>query len=55
MTYLVERLTELRRHPNHLHTLRPRVSGREALERDLSLHNADAGGVSATSLDCGSL
>lgn len=39
MTYLVERLTELRRHLDHLHELRPRVSGRECLERDLSLHN----------------
>ena len=39
MTYLVERLAELRRHLDHLHALRPRVSGREALERDLSLHN----------------
>jgi uncharacterized protein YutE (UPF0331/DUF86 family) len=39
MTYLVERLAELRRHLDHLRLLRPRVSGREALERDLSLHN----------------
>jgi len=39
MTYLVERLTELRRHLDHLRAIRPRVSGREALERDLSLHN----------------
>ncbi len=39
MTYLVERLAELRRHLDHLRTLRPRVTGREALERDLSLHN----------------
>ena len=39
MTYLVERLAELRRHLDHLRQLRPRVPGREALERDLSLHN----------------
>jgi uncharacterized protein YutE (UPF0331/DUF86 family) len=39
MTYLVERLAELRRHLDHLHALRPRVTGRQALERDLSLHN----------------
>jgi uncharacterized protein YutE (UPF0331/DUF86 family) len=39
MTYLVERLAELRRHLNHLRGLRPRVPSREALERDLSLHN----------------
>jgi uncharacterized protein YutE (UPF0331/DUF86 family) len=39
MTYLVERLVELRRHLNHLRAIRPRVTGRESLERDLSLHN----------------
>lgn len=39
MTYLVERLAELRRHLDHLRTIRGRVTGREALERDLSLHN----------------
>ena len=39
MTFLVERLAELRRHLDHLRALRPRVGGREALERDLSLHN----------------
>lgn len=39
MTYLVERVAELRRHLDHLRTLRPKVTGREALERDLSLHN----------------
>ena len=39
MTYLVERLAELRRHLEHLRELLPRVAGREALERDLSLHN----------------
>ncbi len=39
MTYLVERLLELRRHLDHLRAIRPRVTGREVLERDLSLHN----------------
>jgi len=39
MTYLVERLAELRRHLGHLREVRPRVVGRESLERDLSLHN----------------
>lgn len=39
MTYLVERLAELRRHLAHLHDLRPRVAGPDALTRDLSLHN----------------
>jgi uncharacterized protein YutE (UPF0331/DUF86 family) len=39
VTYLVERLSELRRHLDHLREIRPRVTGREALERDLSLHN----------------
>ena len=39
MTHLVERLAELRRHLDHLRDLHPRVSGRAALERDLSLHN----------------
>jgi uncharacterized protein YutE (UPF0331/DUF86 family) len=39
MTFLVERLAELRRHLDHLHELRPRIQGPEALERDLSLHN----------------
>ena len=39
MTYLVERLAELRRHLDHLTAIRARVTGREALERDLSLHN----------------
>jgi len=39
MTFLVERLTELRRHLDHLRALQPRVPGREALEVDLSLHN----------------
>ncbi len=39
MTYLVERLVELRRHLDHLRLLRPRVTGAEVLRRDLSLHN----------------
>lgn len=39
MTYLVERLAELRRHLDHLRELQPRVSGAADLERDLSLHN----------------
>jgi len=39
MTYLVERLADLRRHLDHLRELRPRVEGRADLERDLSLHN----------------
>lgn len=39
MTFLVERLAELRRHLDHLRELRPRIVGAEVLERDLSLHN----------------
>jgi uncharacterized protein YutE (UPF0331/DUF86 family) len=39
MTWLVERLAELRRHLDHLRTLQGRVTGRAELERDLSLHN----------------
>jgi hypothetical protein len=39
MTYLVERLAELRRHLDHLRRLRPRVTSAAALRRDLSLHN----------------
>jgi len=39
MTYLVERLAEMRRHLDHLREIRPRVKGRESLETDLSLHN----------------
>jgi uncharacterized protein YutE (UPF0331/DUF86 family) len=39
VTYLVERLAELRRHLDHLAAIRPRVTGRDALARDLSLHN----------------
>ncbi|MGH9340371.1 MAG: HepT-like ribonuclease domain-containing protein [Acidobacteriota bacterium] len=39
MTYLVERLAELRQHLMHLRGLRPRVPDRAALERDMSLRN----------------
>ena len=39
MTYLVERLAELRRHLDHLREVGPRAQSRETLERDLSLHN----------------
>lgn len=39
MTYLVERLADLRRHLDHLRHLRPRVTGAAVLEGDLSLHN----------------
>lgn len=39
MTFLVERLAELRRHLDHLGALRARVTDRAALERDMSLHN----------------
>jgi hypothetical protein len=37
MTFLVERLAELHRHLEHLAAIRPRVAGRQSLERDLSL------------------
>lgn len=39
MTFLVERLAELRRHLDHLAELRPRVRTRADLDADLSLHN----------------
>ena len=39
MTFLVERLAELRRHLRHLRELRPRITDAADLERDLSLHN----------------
>lgn len=39
MTFLVERLAELRRHLDHLRDIRPRVTGAAALRADLSLHN----------------
>lgn len=38
MTFLVERLSELRKHLDHLEELRPRITA-TALGRDLSLHN----------------
>jgi uncharacterized protein YutE (UPF0331/DUF86 family) len=38
MTFLVERLSELGKHLDHLEQLRPRISA-SALRRDLSLHN----------------
>jgi uncharacterized protein YutE (UPF0331/DUF86 family) len=39
MTYLVERLADLRRHLDHLRAIRPRVRDAAQLETDLSLHN----------------
>jgi uncharacterized protein YutE (UPF0331/DUF86 family) len=39
MTFLVERLADLRRHLDHLRVLRPRVTAPDDLVRDLSLHN----------------
>lgn len=39
MTFLVERLADLRRHLDHLDGLRARVDTPDALTRDLSLHN----------------
>lgn len=39
MTFLTERLAELRKHLEHLHALGPRVEDARSLERDLSLHN----------------
>jgi uncharacterized protein YutE (UPF0331/DUF86 family) len=39
MTYLVERLAELRRYLDHARRLQPRVPDSAALDRDLSLHN----------------
>ena len=39
MTYLVERLAELRRYLDHAHKLGPRVPDSTALDRDLSMHN----------------
>jgi uncharacterized protein YutE (UPF0331/DUF86 family) len=39
MTFLVERLVELRRHLDHLREIAPRVADRHSLERDLSLRN----------------
>lgn len=39
MTYLVDRLAELRRHLDHLREIRPSIPDADALKRDLSLHN----------------
>ena len=39
MTWLVERLAELRRHLDHLRMLEPKVEGPESIRDDLSLHN----------------
>jgi len=39
MTYLIERLVELRRYLDHARKLQPRVPNRFVLEQDLSLHN----------------
>lgn len=39
MTYLIERLAELRRYLDHARKLQGMVPDRFALERDLSLHN----------------
>ncbi len=39
MTYLVDRLAELRRHLDHLRVVKSRVFDRASLQDDLSLHN----------------
>ncbi|HYN41246.1 MAG TPA: HepT-like ribonuclease domain-containing protein [Thermoanaerobaculia bacterium] len=39
MTWLVERLVELRRHLDHLDEIRPKVVEADSLRRNLSLHN----------------
>ena len=39
MTYLVERLAELRKHLDHLRMLEPKVEGAPSLRNNLSLHN----------------
>ena len=39
MTFLVERLADLKRHLDHLRSITPRVTGRAALARDQSLQN----------------
>ena len=39
MTFLVERLAELRRHVDHLEELRPRLTTPGALDREFSLRN----------------
>lgn len=39
MTFLTERLADLRKYVDHLEELRPRVIGPESLRGNLSLHN----------------
>jgi uncharacterized protein YutE (UPF0331/DUF86 family) len=39
MTFLAERLVELRRHIDHLRAIAPRVEAADSLRRDMSLHN----------------
>lgn len=39
MSFLIERLAELKRHLEHLRGLAPKVSNKQDLVRDLSLHN----------------
>lgn len=39
MTFLTERLAELRKYLDHLRALRPRVEDARSLQGDLSLHN----------------
>jgi uncharacterized protein YutE (UPF0331/DUF86 family) len=39
MTPIVERLAELRKHLDHLASIRPRVQSSHDLERDMTLHN----------------
>lgn len=39
MTFLVERLSEIRKYLDHLYRVGDRVEGPASLERDLSLHN----------------
>jgi hypothetical protein len=39
VTFLTERLADLRRHVDHLRALRSRVNDAERLRGDLSLHN----------------
>jgi uncharacterized protein YutE (UPF0331/DUF86 family) len=39
VTYIIERLAQLRRHLDHLRLLRPRVPDAASLRSDLSLHN----------------
>lgn len=39
MSPVIDRLTELRRHLDHLHAVRPRVTGPKILGDDLSLSN----------------